>query len=185
MYTLDDILDDSSKFQNGMFISFPQFVYCSSPIICWLALRARRARASQMTMYGFSWRGSHSPWHRCVRCIMTSLATTVMSHENAPNIEFSYVSFGVWNDGNSRNQTLTKVDYFNHVGQIIHNKKYLNIRNIFLSHLQSFFSEWSFGILARESGLLHVQSVINKRWAYKYEVIVILTISMITSKHAV
>ena len=29
MYTLDDILDDSSKFKNGMFISFPQFVYCS------------------------------------------------------------------------------------------------------------------------------------------------------------
>ena len=29
MYTLDDILDDSSKFQNGMFISFPQFLYCS------------------------------------------------------------------------------------------------------------------------------------------------------------
>ena len=60
-----------------------------------------------MTMYGFSWRGLLSPWHRCVRCIMTSLATTVMSHENAPNIEFSYVSFGVWNDGNSLNQTLT------------------------------------------------------------------------------
>ena len=28
-YTLDDILDESSKFQNRMFISFPQFVYCS------------------------------------------------------------------------------------------------------------------------------------------------------------
>ena len=49
--------------------------------------------------------GSLSPRHRCVRCIMTSLATTVMSHENTPNIEFSYASLGVWNDGNSRNQT--------------------------------------------------------------------------------
>ena len=67
-----------------------------------------------------------------------------MSHENAPNIEFSYVSFGVWYDGNCRNQSLTKVDYFNHVYQIIHNKKNLNIRNIFLSHLQSFFSDWSY-----------------------------------------
>ena len=38
---------------------------------------------------------------------MTSLATTVRSHGNAPNIEFSHVSFWVWNDGNSQNQTLT------------------------------------------------------------------------------
>ena len=29
MYTLDNILDEGSKFQNRMFISFPQFVYCS------------------------------------------------------------------------------------------------------------------------------------------------------------
>ena len=29
MYTLDGILDEGSKFQNGIFISFPQFVYCS------------------------------------------------------------------------------------------------------------------------------------------------------------
>ena len=79
-------------------------IHWTSPITCWLA---SRARASQMTMYGFSWRGSHGPWHRCIRCIMTSLATTVMSHENTPNIEFSYVIFWVWNDGNSRNQTLT------------------------------------------------------------------------------
>ena len=28
-YTLDDILDEGSKFQNRMFINFPQFVYCS------------------------------------------------------------------------------------------------------------------------------------------------------------
>ena len=27
MYTLDDILDEDSKFQYRMFISFPQFVY--------------------------------------------------------------------------------------------------------------------------------------------------------------
>ena len=47
------------------------------------------------------------PRHRCVRCIMTSLATTVKSHENAPNIEFSYVSLEVWNDGNSRKQIFT------------------------------------------------------------------------------
>ena len=60
----------------------------------------------QMTMYGFSWRVSQSPRQRCVRCIMMSLATTVMSHENAPNIEFSFVSFWVWNNDNSRNQTL-------------------------------------------------------------------------------
>ena len=79
----------------------------TSPITSWLASRARRAQASQMTMYRSTWRVSQSPRHRCVRCIMTSLATTVMSHENAPNIEFSYASLGVWNDGNSRNQTLT------------------------------------------------------------------------------
>ena len=29
MYTLDGILDEGSKFQNKMFISFPQSVYCS------------------------------------------------------------------------------------------------------------------------------------------------------------
>ena len=49
-----------------------------SPITCWLASRARRARASQMTMYWFTWRVSLSPRHRCVHCVMTSLATTVM-----------------------------------------------------------------------------------------------------------
>ena len=27
--SLDDILDEGSKFQYGMFISFPQFIYCS------------------------------------------------------------------------------------------------------------------------------------------------------------
>ena len=59
------------------------------------------------------------------------------------------------------------VDYFNHVYQIIHNKKNFNIRNIFLLHLQSFFSEWTYGILARESGSLHVQSVVDKQCKYK------------------
>ena len=78
-----------------------------SPITCWLASRARRARASQMAMYRFTWRVSLSPRHRCVRCIMSSLATTAMSHENTPNIEFSYASLGVWIDGNSRNQAWT------------------------------------------------------------------------------
>ena len=29
MCTLDDILDEGSKFQYSMFISFPQFIYCS------------------------------------------------------------------------------------------------------------------------------------------------------------
>ena len=97
-----------------------------SPITCWLASRARRARASQMTMYRFSWRVLQRPRHRCVRCIMMPLVTTVMSHENAPNIEFSYVSFGVWNVGNSWNQTLTigKLfqsyisNYFCHIYQV-------------------------------------------------------------------
>ena len=80
----------------------------TSPITCLLDSRAQKAQASQMTMFGFSWRGSHSPWHHCIRCIITSLATTVtISHENAPNIEFSCVSLGAWNDGNSRNHTLT------------------------------------------------------------------------------
>ena len=60
-----------------------------------------------MTIYGFSWRVSQSPRHRSVRCIITSLATTAWSHENAPNIKFLYVSFWVQKDGNSRNQMLT------------------------------------------------------------------------------
>ena len=77
------------------------------------------------------------------------------------------------------------VEYFNHVYQIIHNKKNLNIRNIFLSHLQSFYSEWTYGILARELGSRHVQSVVDKRCEYKYEVIAILAVSAITSKHMV
>ena len=29
MCPLDDILDEGSKFQYSMFISFPQFIYCS------------------------------------------------------------------------------------------------------------------------------------------------------------
>ena len=29
MCTLDNILDEGSKFQNFMFISFPEFAYCS------------------------------------------------------------------------------------------------------------------------------------------------------------
>ena len=37
----------------------------SNLITCWLASRARRAWASQMTMYRFSWRVSQSIWHRC------------------------------------------------------------------------------------------------------------------------
>ena len=28
MYTLDEILDEGAKFQNRMFISFPQVLYC-------------------------------------------------------------------------------------------------------------------------------------------------------------
>ena len=72
------------------------FISQVSPITsCWLGSRARRARASQMTMCRFTWRVSLSPRHRCVRCIMTSLPTTVKSHENTPNIEFSYPSLGV------------------------------------------------------------------------------------------
>ena len=31
-YTLDDILDEGSKFQNRMFISFPQFIYCCDEV---------------------------------------------------------------------------------------------------------------------------------------------------------
>ena len=61
----------------------------------------------------------------------------------------------------------------------------MNIRNIFVSHLQCFFSEYTYGILAHDSGSLHVPSVINKRCEYKYEVIAILQISAITAKHTV
>ena len=41
------------------------------------------------------------------------------------------------------------MDYFNHICQIIHDKKNFNIRNIFVSHLQGFLSEWTYGIFAR------------------------------------
>ena len=47
MYTLDDILDNSSKFQNGMFISFPQFVYCSR-----VRLQARSFKGLGGTLHG-------------------------------------------------------------------------------------------------------------------------------------
>ena len=69
--------------------------------------------------------------------------------------------------------------------KLFSNKKNLNILNIFLSHLQSFFSEWTYGIFARESGLLHVQSVVDKWCEYKCEVIAILAISAITSKRTI
>ena len=77
------------------------------------------------------------------------------------------------------------ISFFNHVYQISHNKKNSNTWNIFLSHLQNFFFEWTYGILARESGWLHVQSVEDKRCEYKYEVIVILEIPATTSKQTI
>ena len=93
---------------------------------------------------------------------------------------FSYVKFWVWNDDNPWNQTLT-------IGRLFqsstHNKKSLNIQNIFVSQLQCFFSDWSSGIFARDSGSLHVHSVINKRCEYKYEDIATLKISAIAAKH--
>ena len=39
-----------------------------------------------------------------------------------------------------------EVDYFNHVCWISHHKKILNIQNIFVSYLQYFFSDWTYGI---------------------------------------
>ena len=47
MYTLDDILDDSSKFKNGMFVSCPQSVYCSR-----VRLQARFFKGLGGTLHG-------------------------------------------------------------------------------------------------------------------------------------
>ena len=163
--------------------SYAEYSPQPSPITCWLA---SRARASQMTMCRFTWRVSLSLRHRCVRCIMTSLATTVKLHENTPHTKFSYASLGVWNDGNSRNQTLAICRLFQScISNYSQQEKLEYSEYFFLSHLQSFFSEWTYGILARESGSLRVKSVVDKRCEYKYEVIAILAISAITSKHKV
>ena len=47
MLSLDDTRDDSSKFQNGMYISFPQFVYCSR-----VRLQARFFKGLGATLHG-------------------------------------------------------------------------------------------------------------------------------------
>ena len=54
---------------------------------------------------------------------------------------------------------------------------------IYLCHIYKGSSEWTYGILVRESGSLHVQGVRDKRCENKYEVIAILAILAITSKH--
>ena len=69
--------------------------------------------------------------------------------------------------------------------KLVTTRKTLTLGNIFLSHLQNFFFEWTYGILARESGSLHVQSVVDKQCEYKYEVIVILAIPATTSKQTI
>ena len=58
-----------------------------------------------------------------MRCIVTSFATTGGSHENAPNIEFSYVSFLFETTLTLRIRLLQQVDYFSHVCQMVHDKK--------------------------------------------------------------
>ena len=144
------------------------FIGTASPIACWLA--------SQITRYRLSWRVSQSPRHRRVRCIMTSLATTVGSLENAPNIKFSYASFWVWNDGNSRNQTLTIGRLFqpcmsNYSQQEkLEHSEYICVT---FTMLLLWVNLWYFGTWFRVAA----RAGCDKQCKYKYKVIAILPIS--------
>ena len=145
-----------------------------------------------MTMYWFSWRVSQSPRHRCVRCIMTSLATTVKSQENVPNIEFSFVSFWVWNDGNSRNQTLPIGRLFQScISSYSQQEKLEHLENIFVTFAKFLLwvNLWYFGAWIKVTACV---GVVDKLCKYKYEVIdiqaiviAILAIPAITSKHTI
>ena len=110
-----------------------------------------------------------------------------MSHENTPNIGFSYASLGVWNDGNSRNQILSICRLFQScISNYSQQEKLEYSEYIFVTFTKFLWVNlWYFGILARESGSLLTQSVVDKQCEYKYEVIAILAISAITSKHKV
>ena len=110
-----------------------------------------------MTRYRFSWRGLDKIPPHALQYIMTSFATAGGWHKKRTQHWILICNvFFVWNDGNSQNQTFTTGRLFQRAYQIIH-KINLNIRNIFVSHLQCFFSEWAYGIFGTRGWLLHVQ----------------------------
>ena len=80
---------------------------CTSPITCWLVSRAFRPEPARWQGSGLAGRFWTLPRHRCIRCIMTSFATTGGSHENATQHQIFTCKYFVWNDENSQNQTFT------------------------------------------------------------------------------
>ena len=54
MYTLVVVLDEGLKFQNIVFISFPQFVYCSRDEVYFLNYLANLPLIALDNRYGFS-----------------------------------------------------------------------------------------------------------------------------------
>ena len=141
-----------------------------------------------MTRHWFSWCVLDTLRHCCMHCIMTSFATTVGSHKNTPNIQFSYMYkvFFVWNDDNFRNSDF----YHRQTISIMYIKLFTTRKTwtfaIYLCHIYNVSSLSEPTVFwARSRPLLHVQSVRNKHSEYKYELTAILTILMITSKRII
>ena len=109
MYTLDDILEDSSKFQNGMFISFTQFVHCSR-----VRLQTRFFKGLGGTLRGqrllcITFMTSQSHLWRCC-CIMTSRGPWLLrrcfkrgfgDHRKQPIYEFNWIKV-TWPPGGTQ-----------------------------------------------------------------------------------
>ena len=113
---------------------------------------------------------------------MMSYATTGGSHENAPNIKFSYVRFFLFEAMITLQiRHLQWVDYFNHV----HAKLFTTRKpSEYICFEFTMFLLWvNLRYFGAQEELLHVQSVRNMRHENKYELIAIIAILLVTSKH--
>ena len=154
-----------------------------SPITCWLASRARRARASQMTMYRFSWRVSQSPRHRCVRLIMTSYS----NYRNVTRKRTQHRIFICKFLGLKRNQTLTLGRLFQScISNYSQQEKLEHLESIFVTFTKflPWVNLWYFGarirVAARAKCGRQTMRIHIYMYIYIYEVIAILAIPAIT-----
>ena len=111
MCTLDDILDEGSKFQYSMFISFPQFIYCShdelfSLIILpnrgwWRYLAFQMGTVQRLLCITFMTSQSHL-WRYC--CIVMSRGPWLLGrcfkrgfgdHRKQPICEFNWIVISI------------------------------------------------------------------------------------------
>ena len=84
MYTLDDILDEGWKFQIRMFISFPQFVFCSRdevyfPKISYVSVADGGTLHSKWQLTAVAMYHFHSWRHKATYDIIVALYCHVVS----------------------------------------------------------------------------------------------------------